>query len=90
MLSSEYTAMVDIVKKENYEIVVPYGDVDAIKHALLTLKNDPDMSKRLWENGRRAYETKYDWGIMEKRLVNEYIILIDEKESLKEDVNDLS
>lgn len=76
ILTNDGTSMTDIVRDEDCGLVVPYGDVDAIKHALLTLKNDPALSKRLGENGRRAYETKYNWGIMEKRLVEIYSDLI--------------
>jgi glycosyltransferase involved in cell wall biosynthesis len=61
-----------IVGKENFGFVVPYGDVNAIKQAVLKLKNDPDLRKRLGENGRRAYDTSYSWKIMESRLVEAY------------------
>jgi hypothetical protein len=36
------------------------------------LKNDPALCKRLGENGRKAYETKYSWKIMEERLLEVY------------------
>ena len=72
ILVSDGTAMADIVKEEECGLVVPYGDVDAIKHAILTLKNDPVLCRRLGENGRRAYETKYNWKIMEERLLEIY------------------
>lgn len=64
--------MAEIVREENCGIVVPYGDADAIKHAILTLKNDPTLCKHLGENGRNAYETKYSWEIMEERLLEIY------------------
>ena len=72
ILVSDRTAMAEIVRKEECGLVVPYGDVDAIKHAILTLKNDPALCRRLGENGRRAYETKYNWKIMEERLLKIY------------------
>jgi len=72
ILVSDETAMAEIVRKENCGLVVPYGDVDAIKHAILTLKNDPALCGRLGENGRRAYETKYSWEMMEERLLEVY------------------
>jgi len=65
-------SMADIVREEDCGLVVPYGDVDAIKHAIHTLKNDPGMCKRFGENGRKAYETKYNWKIMEERLLKIY------------------
>lgn len=72
ILVSDETNMAEIVREENCGLVVPYGDVDAIKHAILTLKNNPVLCKRLGENGRRAYERKYSWKIMEERLLNVY------------------
>lgn len=72
ILVSDGTAMAELVRKENCGLVVPYGDVFAIKHAILALKNDPALCKRLGENGRRAYETKYSWDIMEERLLEVY------------------
>lgn len=72
ILVNDGTNMAKIVREEECGLVVPYGDVDAIKHAILTLKNDPALCKRLGENGRRAYETKYSWDIMEERLLEVY------------------
>jgi glycosyltransferase involved in cell wall biosynthesis len=72
ILTNEGTSMADIVRTENCGIIVPYGDVDAIRNAILTLRNDPALCKRLGENGRRAYETKYSWNIMEERLLKIY------------------
>ena len=72
ILVSDGTAMAEIVREEDCGLVVPYGDVDAVKHAILTLKNDPALCRRLGENGRRAYETKYNWKIMEERLLEIY------------------
>lgn len=72
IIVNDNSSMANIVKKEDCGLVVPYGDVDAIKHAILTLKNDPALCRRLGENGRRAYETKYNWKIMEERLLEIY------------------
>lgn len=72
ILVSDETAMAEIVREEGCGLVVPYGDADAIKHAILMLKNDPALCKRLGENGRKAYETKYSWNIMEERLLEVY------------------
>lgn len=72
ILTNDGTSMADMVRKENCGLVVPYGNVNAIKHAILTIKDDPALCKRLGENGRKAYETKYNWGIMEERLLDVY------------------
>ena len=72
IIVNDNSSMADIVREENCGLVVPYGDVDAIRSAILMLKNDPALCKRLGENGRKAYETKYSWKIMEERLLEVY------------------
>lgn len=72
ILVSDDTAMADIVKEENCGLVVPYGDIEAIKCAINKLKGDPDLCKSLGRNGRKAYEEKYNWKLMEGRLMEIY------------------
>ncbi len=72
ILVNDGTSMAKIVRDEGCGLVVPYGDVEAIKHAILTLKSDPTLCKCLGENGRKAYEAKYNWRIMEERLLELY------------------
>ncbi|MDV2482141.1 glycosyltransferase family 4 protein [Methanoculleus sp. Wushi-C6] len=86
ILVSDGAAMADIVKEENCGLVVPYGDVDAVKRAILTLKADPLLCRHLGENGRRAYETEYNWEIMRERLLEIYRNLDSEQE--RTDVTD--
>jgi glycosyltransferase involved in cell wall biosynthesis len=72
IIVSDDTSMTDIVRKENCGLVVPYGDVNAIKEVIIKLRTNPNLCKQLGKNGRKAYEEKYNWGIMEKRLINTY------------------
>lgn len=72
IIVSDGSSMADIVRKENCGLVVPYGDVDAIKEAILKLKNSPELRQKLGQNGRRAYENRYSWQIMEQRLLDSY------------------
>ncbi|MGB9937078.1 MAG: glycosyltransferase family 4 protein [Methanobacterium sp.] len=60
-----------IVKNEKCGIIVHYGDVKAIREAIFQLK-DPVLCKDLGLNGRKAYENKYSWDIMEKRIIKAY------------------
>jgi glycosyltransferase involved in cell wall biosynthesis len=66
------TTMADIVREENCGIIVPYSDELALKNAILELKNNPEMCKKMGENGRNAFEREYNWEVMEKRLVALY------------------
>jgi glycosyltransferase involved in cell wall biosynthesis len=74
IITNNGTSMADIVRKENCGLVVPYGDISSIKNAILKLKEDPELCKQLGANGRKAYEQKYSWTIMEKRLITAYKI----------------
>jgi glycosyltransferase involved in cell wall biosynthesis len=72
IIVSDGSSMANIVRAENCGLVVPYGDVDAIKEALLKLKDSPELRLALGQNGRRAYESRYSWHIMEQRLLGAY------------------
>jgi glycosyltransferase involved in cell wall biosynthesis len=72
IIVSDNSSMADIVRQNNCGIVIQYGDVNAIKQAILTLKDNPDLCRKFGENGRDAYEKKYSWKTMEKRLVIAY------------------
>lgn len=72
IIVNDNTSMANIVRKEDCGLVVPYGDIDAIREAILRLKNDHNLRKALGENGRKAYDERYSWAIMESRLINAY------------------
>jgi glycosyltransferase involved in cell wall biosynthesis len=72
IIVNDNNSMAKIVRTENCGLVIPYGDVNAIKNAIIMLKNDPLLCRRLGANGREAYEQKYSWKIMEERLLNTY------------------
>jgi len=72
IITNDSTSMAEIVRKEKCGLIVPYGDVDAIRHAIRTLMDDPELCMQLGAHGREAYEQKYTWTIMEKRLITAY------------------
>jgi len=74
IMNSESTAS-EIVLEEKCGLVVPYGNVNAIKEAILRIKKQPNLGVKLGENGRKAYEEKYSWKTMEKRLLSSYSLL---------------
>jgi len=73
IITNEGTSMAKKVKEENCGLVVTYGDVKGLKNALLLIKNDFNLKKFLGINARRAYETKYNWEIMEKKILSIYL-----------------
>jgi glycosyltransferase involved in cell wall biosynthesis len=72
IIVSDGTYMTNVVREENCGLVVPYGDINAIRAAILKLANSPEMAQGLGHNGRRAYENRYSWRIMEQRLLDIY------------------
>ena len=72
IIMNEGVTACEIVTEEKCGLIVPYGDVAAIKEAVLSLKNNPELRRTLGENGRKAYENRYSWDIMRKRLIDIY------------------
>ena len=81
IIVSDGGLMANIVREENCGLIVPYGDVDAIKEAIIKLKNNPSLRQKLGQNGRKAYEEKYNWKMMERRLLDAYKDISDRKVS---------
>jgi len=52
--------------------VVPYGDVPALTEVLKTYRGDQQLRTELGNNGRKAYEERYSWAIMEERVLSGY------------------
>lgn len=77
IIVNENTSMADIVLKEKCGIIIPYGNEEALIWAISRLKDDLSLQKRLGDNGRKAYENKYNWTIMENRLNSIYRHLLD-------------
>ena len=72
IIVSDNSSMAVIVRNEKCGIVIPYEDTEAIKKAIICLIDDVDYRERLGNNGRKAYENKYSWTIMEQRLRDAY------------------
>ena len=69
----------DLVKKEvQCGIIVDYNDVIQIRDAIICLRDNPDLCKIMGQNGRKAFEEKYNWNRMEQKLFKIYEVLIKE------------
>ncbi len=67
------------VNAENCGLVVDADSVEQIGQAIIKLKNNPQLCKELGANGRKAYEQRYSWAIMEQHLIGLYRQLIPER-----------
>jgi glycosyltransferase involved in cell wall biosynthesis len=66
------TSMAEIVAREKCGLVVDGTSVNKIRDAIVKLKEDRGLCRRLGENGRKAYEQRFSWEIMQKKLVDLY------------------
>lgn len=62
----------EIVKETGCGILVNYDNSDELRNAIINLKDNTELSRRLGGNGRRAFLEKYNWKIMEQRLYDIY------------------
>ena len=79
VIVSDGSSMTKIVKDANCGIIVQYGNIEEIKLAILKLKDNPLLCKSFGENGKLAYDKKYSWKQMERRLIEVYNNTIEKK-----------
>jgi glycosyltransferase involved in cell wall biosynthesis len=72
VIAAEGTNMDAIIRAANCGIIVKYGDKAGLEEALARLERDRSLMAQLGKNGRRAYDEKYSWQNMQRRLVAFY------------------
>ena len=58
----------EVVNEVGSGIIVKYNDVDQIKQAIVTLRDNATLRQKLGLNGRKAFLEKYSWSKMEEEL----------------------
>jgi len=66
------TSAAKMIRKEGCGLIVPYGDINAIKNAIKLMKDSYDLRLLLGRNGRIAYKNRYSWRLMIKKLIHVY------------------
>jgi glycosyltransferase involved in cell wall biosynthesis len=61
-----------IVREASCGIVVQYGDVKGLKKAIITLRDNAFLRRKMGNNGRKLYEKRYSWKIMQEKLLHSY------------------
>jgi len=61
-----------VIEKYQFGFCVDPENIDEIANAIRYLLDNPDEAKRMGENGRKAVETEFNWGIEEKKLLQLY------------------
>lgn len=69
ILVNKGTSTAKKVLEENCGIVVDANNIEEIRNAIIMLRDNPKMCEELGANGRIAYEARYSWAIMERRLL---------------------
>jgi glycosyltransferase involved in cell wall biosynthesis len=62
----------EIVNETQCGVIVEYDNVEQIRQAILALRDNVELRKRLGNNGRKAFLQKYNWAAMEGRLFKIY------------------
>ena len=65
----------EVVREIGCGAIVRYGDATALAGALRHLVSNPAAGREMGSRGREAYEDRFKWSIMEKRLAAAYASL---------------
>ena len=71
-LANKDTATANKVYEENCGLAVAADSIAEIREAIVKLKENPELCQELGANAKQAYEQRYNWGIMEQRLIDLY------------------
>lgn len=77
VIISDFPANRTVVAGADCGILVDPTDVEAVAAAIARLSADPAEARRLGANGRRAFETQYNWQALERKLLALYEELVD-------------
>ncbi|MBE2234656.1 MAG: glycosyltransferase family 4 protein [Anaerolinea sp.] len=72
VIISDFPANRAVVAGADCGILVEPSDVDAVAAAMTRLLDDPAEARRLGANGRRAFEERYNWQALERKLLALY------------------
>jgi glycosyltransferase involved in cell wall biosynthesis len=77
ILVNNGTSTANKVREENCGLIVDANNIEEIKEAIVKLRDDLELCEELGANARKAYELRYSWEIMEKKLLDMYNHLLD-------------
>src|SRR5882762_6830398 len=68
--------VLDIITHRQTGLLVPYGDRDQLKQALVSLLGDRTLRRELGNAAKRAVGEKFDWDAVVSRIEGEYRLLV--------------
>lgn len=72
VVCTDYPLWKDVVEGNQCGICVNPEDNNAIREAIVYLKEHPEEAAQMGKNGRKAVREKYNWAIEEKKLLEFY------------------
>ena len=75
VIVSKGTGIDRVVQNYQCGFVVNYGDLPSLRKVISKLKQDPELRVKLGANGRKAYESKYNWDLMKEKLLQLYDLI---------------
>jgi glycosyltransferase involved in cell wall biosynthesis len=72
LIASDFPLWREIVEGNDCGVCVDPADPAAIAEAIDRLVENPDLARRMGENGQRAVHERYNWAIEEKKLLALY------------------
>jgi glycosyltransferase involved in cell wall biosynthesis len=72
VIASDFPLWREIIDAEQCGICVDQTNPTEISKKIQNLISDISLLREMGENGRKAVEDKYNWGIEEKKIINFY------------------
>lgn len=79
VIAPDFPEMRRIILENTCGLLVDTSNVESICAAIKHLLDNPRESRRMGKNGREAVLKRYNWGEMEKKLINVYREVLQEK-----------
>jgi len=68
----------ELIDEVDFGIKVDYNNLNQIRSAVIRLRDDIQLRKKLGSNARKGFEEKYNWKNMEKKLYKIYEIFFND------------
>ena len=72
IVASDFAGFRSIIEENKCGVTVDPTNAEEIAEKIVYLLRNPALAKELGENGRHAFELKYNWDIEEKKLLRVY------------------
>lgn len=72
VIATDFILWKEIIEKYECGICVNPHNVEEIRNAIVYLLNNPEVAKRMGDNGRKAVQDQYNWSSQERILFDMY------------------